>query len=143
MSLLTSSADPAAASPARGWLRSVWNAVSAAVGVLMGLAPHVLHHVGVFAGAFFVAGVAGSLLFGAVGLLLTVPLLFRLFRRFGTWKAPAIAVAVFALAFSLSTFVLGPQLTGSTTEPGGSGGTGQDPSTPAGSTDPDHDAHHP
>jgi hypothetical protein len=131
------------ASPPRGWLRSVWNAVSAAVGVVMGLAPHVLHHVGVFAGAFFVAGVTGSLLFGAAGLLLTVPLLYRLFHRFGTWKAPAIAVTAFTVMFALSTFVLGPALTGATTGSGGSDGSDPGTPSPASSTDPDHDAHHP
>ncbi|GAB2856945.1 hypothetical protein [Nocardioides pacificus] len=107
----------------------------------MGLLPHVLHHVGIFAGAFLVAGVAGNLIFGTAGLLLTIPLLLRLFRRFGTWKAPAIAVAVFAAMFSLSTFVLGPALTVGTSEPG------PDPGTPAPTqtspTDPAHDTHHP
>lgn len=85
------------------------------------------------------------MLFGAAGLLLTVPLLYRLFHRFGTWKAPAIAAAVFAVMFALSTFALGPALTGSTAESEESSGTDSGPGAPASpsSTDPDHDAHHP
>lgn len=123
------------------WLASTWHAVSAALGVLAGVAPHVLHHLGILAGAFFVAGAVGSLLFGAVGLLLTVPLLLRLFHRFGTWKAPALALAVFAVMFALSTFVVGPALTGGTDGPDRLPSTPMP--TPTSSTNPDHDAHHP
>ena len=76
----------------------------------MGLVPHVLHHVSMFAGAALVTGVGGNLLFGAVGLLFAVPLLRRLYRRFRTWKAPVIAVALFAAMFALSAFVIGPAI---------------------------------
>ena len=100
---------------ARGPLAAIWNGVTAVIATVMGLAPHVLHHIGLFAGAAFVVGVGGNLLFGAVGLLLSVPLLRRLHRRFGTWKAPAVAVAVFTVMFSISAFVIGPALSG--TEP--------------------------
>ena len=93
-----------------GPLAAVWNAVTAVIATVMGLAPHVLHHIGLFAGAAFVVGVGGNLLFGAVGLLLSIPLLRRLHRRFGTWKAPALAVAVFAIMFSISAFVIGPAI---------------------------------
>ena len=95
-----------------GPLAAVWNAVTAVIATVMGLAPHVLHHIGLFAGAAFVVGVGGNLLFGAVGLLLSIPLLRRLHRRFGTWKAPALAVAVFAVMFSISAFVIGPAISG-------------------------------
>jgi hypothetical protein len=54
--------------------------------------------------------VAGSLLFAVVGLLFSVPLLRRLYRRFGTWKAPAIALALFAVMLALSAFVIGPAI---------------------------------
>ena len=36
----------------------------------------------------------------------------RLKRRFGNWKAPAIALIVFAAGFALSTFVIGPAIRG-------------------------------
>ncbi|MCY7400717.1 MAG: hypothetical protein LH477_07150 [Nocardioides sp.] len=98
--------------PARaGVLGSAWNAVSGAIGIVMGLIPHVLHHVGLLAGAALVSGAGGNLLFGGLGLLFSVPLLRRLYRRFGTWKAPAVALVVFAVMFSLSAFVIGPAIT--------------------------------
>src|SRR5512139_2441338 len=83
-------------SKAGGPLAAEWNAVTAVIATVMGLAPHVLHHIGLFAGAAFVVGVGSNLIFGVVGLVLSIPLLRRLHRRFGTWKAPAFAVAVFA-----------------------------------------------
>jgi hypothetical protein len=100
----------ASPSEAGGPLAAVWNAVTAAIATVMGLAPHVLHHIGLFAGAAFVVGGGGSLLFGAIGLLLSIPLLRRLHRRFGTWRAPALALAVFAVMFSISAFVIGPAI---------------------------------
>lgn len=96
----------------RGVFSTVWNGLTAVVGAVMGLAPHVLHHVSFFAGAAVVTGVGGNLLFGALGLLLSVPLLRRLYRRFRTWKAPAAALVVFAAMFSLSAFVIGPAISG-------------------------------
>jgi hypothetical protein len=49
---------------------------------------------------------------------LATPMLIRLYRRFGTWAAPAIAVLVFALAYTVSSLYIGPLLTGeSTTQP--------------------------
>lgn len=119
---------------AGGPLATVWNAVTAVIATVMGLAPHVLHHIGLFAGAAFIVGVGGNLLFGAVGLLLSIPLLRRLYRRFGTWKAPAVAVAVFAVMFSVSAFVIGPAI--SSPEP-------VDTPQPAGTPSPaEHSAHH-
>jgi hypothetical protein len=119
---------------ARGPLAAIWNGVTAVIATVMGLAPHVLHHIGLFAGAAFVVGVGGNLLFGAVGLLLSIPLLRRLHRRFGTWKAPAVAIAVFTVMFSLSAFVIGPAISG--TEPA-------DAPQPAGTPSPaEHSAHH-
>ena len=93
------------------WAR-VWSGVLAAWGVLTGLAPHVLHHVGPLAGAALLAGAGGALLFGALGLVAAIPFLLRLHRRFATWKAPALALAVFVAMFSLSSFVIGPALRG-------------------------------
>lgn len=126
--------DPRAdASPGRGRMAALWNAVTAAVGAVMGLLPHLLHHISFFAGAVLVTGVGGNLLFGALGLLLSVPLLRRLYRRFRTWKAPAVALAVFAVMFSLSAFVIGPAI--SDTDPKPAPG----PTEPI---DPEHDEHH-
>lgn len=117
-----------------GPLAAVWNAVTAVIATVMGLAPHVLHHIGLFAGAAFVVGVGGNVLFGAVGLLLSIPLLRRLHRRFGTWKAPALAVAIFAVTFSISAFVIGPAI--SSPDPA-------DAPQPADAPSPaEHSAHH-
>ena len=88
--------------------RPLWNAI---VGGLVGLAPHVLHHVGLLAGVALVSGTAGTILFGILGLVASIPLLVRLYRRFDTWRAPAIVLAIFAAMFALSSFVIGPSLT--------------------------------
>ena len=119
--------------PGRGRLAALWNAVTAAVGAVMGLLPHLLHHVSFFAGAALVTGMGRNLLFGALGLLLSVPLLRRLYRRFKSWKAPALTLAVFAVMFSLSAFVIGPAI--SNTDPGPAPG----PTEPI---DPEHGDHH-
>ncbi|GAB2750364.1 hypothetical protein [Nocardioides pakistanensis] len=125
---------PVSESEPGGPLAAVWSAVTAVIATVMGLAPHVLHHIGLFAGAAFVVGVGGNLLFGALGLLLSIPLLRRLHRRFGTWKAPALAVAVFAVMFSISAFVIGPAI--SSSEPA-------EAPQPAGTPSPaEHSAHH-
>jgi hypothetical protein len=76
----------------------------------MGLLPHLLHHVALLGGALLVTGATGNVLFAVLGLVLSLPLLRRLYRRFGTWKAPALALALFALTFSLSAFVIGPAI---------------------------------
>ena len=112
-------------------------ALSAAGAALFGLAPHILHHAGPLAGAALFAGVGGSLLFGALGLLAALPFLIRLHRRHG-WPAPAGALALMAAVFSLSTFVIGPAI-----------GSGEDsksssaqpaPASPTGESV--HEAHH-
>ena len=90
----------------------VWGGLVAAWGGFIGLLPHVLHHVGPLAGAALLAGATGRVLFAAIGFVAAIPFLRRLHRRFRTWKAPAIALAVFAAAFSLSSFVIGPAIAG-------------------------------
>lgn len=102
----------AAAPGPRGLVATAWSAVTAAIATVMGLLPHLLHHVGLLAGVALVSGAAGNVLFGLLGLVFSLPLLRRLYRRFGTWKAPAVALAVFATMFSLSAFVIGPAVTG-------------------------------
>lgn len=119
---------------ARRVLASAWNAVTAAVGAVTGLLPHVLHHVGLLGGAVFVTGATGNVLFAVLGIVFSLPLLRRLYRRFGTWKAPALALATFALMFSLSAFVIGPAIGGDDSAQG---------PVPAQTPGPDeHDDHH-
>jgi hypothetical protein len=78
------------------------------------IAPHVLHHVGPLAGAAILAGTGGRVLFFFVGLALAIPMLFRLYRRFRTRMAPAIAVAIFVVTYALSSIFLGPLISGAT-----------------------------
>jgi peptidoglycan/LPS O-acetylase OafA/YrhL len=89
----------------RGVLAGAWGMVS-------GIAPHVLHHVGPLAGAALLAGTGGRVLFFLIGLAVAVPMLILLYRRFRTWVAPAIAVVIFAAAYTVSTLFLGPLFTG-------------------------------
>ncbi len=93
------------------------NAMSGVLGGLLGLAPHVLHHVSLLAGTALVAGSGGTALFGFLGLVASVPMLRRLHRRFGTWRAPAIGLVVFAVMFAVSAFVVGPQISGESGSP--------------------------
>ena len=97
--------------PRRVHLGTVRDAVGAVVGAILGVAPHVLHHVGLIAGTAFVSGAGGNALFYAVGLLLSVPMLRRIHRRFGTWIAPAIAAMAFTVMFLVSALVVGPAIT--------------------------------
>lgn len=116
-----------------GWrdrLRALWNTVVGGIGLVLGLLPHVLHHIGFLAGTALVAGSGGTALFGVLGFLASVPFLLRLRRRFGTWRAPAIGLLVFAAMFSLSAFVIGPAISGA-------GGT-----QPAPVPSVDHTIHH-
>ena len=99
-----------------GFLAHGWRTLSAVFGTLLGLLPHVLHHAGLIFGAALVTGTTGNLLFGALGLLFSVPLLRRLYTRFKTWKAPAIALVIFAALFSLSAFVVGPAISGDSSD---------------------------
>lgn len=109
------------------------SAVLAVWAAFVGVLPHVLHHVGPLAGAALLAGAAGTVLFAAIALAVSIPFLLRLYRRFGTWVAPATALVITAAAFSLSSFVIGPAISG------GSGGstTGPGVEQPSG-----HEAHH-
>lgn len=53
-------------------------------GTIAGLTPHVLHHIAPIAGAAVLTGTPGSVLFGILGFVLTVPMLLRLKRRFNS-----------------------------------------------------------
>lgn len=123
-------ASPSRSSAFRGLAGTVRSGLVAAWGGLTGLAPHVLHHVGPVAGAAVVTGTGGTALFGLLGVVLSVPFLLRLRRRFGTWKAPAIALAVFVVMFSISTVASAALF-------GDEGRGGADVELPAG-----HDQHH-
>lgn len=123
-------ANPDARPTWRDRLRALWSALVGAIGLLVGLVPHVLHHVTLLAGTALVAGSGGTVLFGTLGFVASVPFLLRLRRRFGTWRAPAIGLLVFAAMFSLSTFVIGPAISGA-----GGAQPGPVPSV-------DHDGHH-
>lgn len=96
----------------RDRVRSIWQATVGGIGMVLGLVPHVLHHVTFLAGTALVAGSGGTALFGGLGLVASVPFLMRLRRRFGTWRAPAVGLLVFAAMFSLSAFVIGPAISG-------------------------------
>lgn len=113
--------------PARGRLRTIRDAVGAFVGAILAIVPHVLHHVGLVVGAAFLTGASGSALLYVLGLVFTIPMLRRLQRRFGSWTAPAIAVAIFTAVFALSAFVIGPAISGI----GDSGGAPTAPSQQA------------
>lgn len=86
-------------------------------GVVAGIAPHVLHHVGPLAGAALLAGFGGKALFFMLGLLLSLPLLRRLEHRFGSLIAPALAILVFAAMFSVSSVLIATRFTGSDKSP--------------------------
>lgn len=98
-------ARPGSRTRLRAGLLAAWAAVT-------GAAPHVLHHVGPLAGTALVAGAGGRALFGAAGFVATVPMLRRLRRRTGNWRAPALALTAFVVVFAFSTAVVGPALTG-------------------------------
>ena len=99
---------------ARAKLTVLWDGLLAAAGAVLGLLPHVLHHIGFLAGTALVAGSGGAALFGGLGYIASIPLLVALYRRYGTWRAPAVGIAVFTATFALSAFVLGPAVSGST-----------------------------
>ena len=101
----------------RGRLGAIRDAVVAAVGAVLAIVPHVMHHIGLVVGAAFLTGAGGNALFYVIGLAFSVPMLRRLHRRFGSWRAPVIAVVVFTAVFSLSAFVIGPAISGDD-EPG-------------------------
>lgn len=124
---------------AHSLVRRAWVSVSTAIAAVLGLLPHVLHHVGPLAGAALFAGATGSLLFGAIGLVAAIPFLRRVRRHCGSWRVPAGILAAMAVAFSLSTFVLGPAITGS----GDDDGTATpSQSAPADEKPAGHEGHH-
>lgn len=122
------------ARPARRLGARVWAGVVAAWGVVAGLAPHGLHHAGPLAGAALLAGFGGKALFFALGLVLSVPLLLRLYRRFHNLAAPFIAIVVFAAMFTVSSLVIAPRITGTSDR--------EAPAKPGVQQSSDHASHH-
>lgn len=92
--------------------RGFWAAVRAGVGVVLGIVPHVMHHIGLLAGAALLTGVWGNGVLYVVGLLLSIPLLRRIHARFRTVWAPAVGVAAFTTLFAVSAFIIGPAISG-------------------------------
>ena len=112
--------------------RRLYEGLSALIGAAVGLAPHVLHHVGFLVGTAFVAGSGGTALFGSLGAVAALPLLRRLYKRFRTWRAPAMGAVIFSGMFAFSSLVIGPLVSGS------SGGDKPAPTSPASP----HQSHH-
>ena len=132
----TSTTPPITRGRLRGAGQRAWVGLSSVFAAVMGVLPHVLHHAGPLAGAAIFAGATGSLLFGVVGLVAAAPLLLRLHRRSGGWRLPLAALAAMAAAFSISTFVIGPAISGD--EDGAGTSTQQGPAP----TQDGHEAHH-
>ncbi|WP_459792607.1 hypothetical protein [Arthrobacter sp. AD-310] len=61
--------------PARTRLQALRQSIVGAVGLVVGLLPHVLHHIGLLAGTALVAGSGGTALFGALGFVASIPML--------------------------------------------------------------------
>lgn len=131
-----SSASPSAPEPVlrrpRG--RRIALALPGLWAAFLGALPHVLHHAGPLAGAAIFAGATGSLLFGALGFVAAIPLLRRLRRRTGNWRVPVAVLAAMAIAFTVSTLIIGPAIRGD-------GDESAERSGPAGETE-EHNAHH-
>ena len=130
--------SPGSAGPGRrARVGGIWAATRATFGALLGLAPHVLHHIGFLAGAAIPTGVLGNTVLYAVGILLSIPMLNRLRKRFGSWKAPVLGVAAFTAMFALSAFVIGPAISQGLSGPV-SGSSSEGPGQPA----DEHTGHH-
>lgn len=84
---------------------------------------------GPLVGTALVAGSGGTVVFGVVGLFMSVPMLLRLRRRYGSWWAPAAALAVFTAMFLFSSLVIGPLIS-------------DDGPGPGREQAPDHEEHH-
>lgn len=118
-------------------ISTAWAAVRAAMGGLLGLLPHVLHHVGILAGTALLTGLWGSAVLYVAGLLLSIPMLKRLRRRFHTRLAPLVGVVAFTTVFLVSALVIGPAFSGAQSPQ-----AGQNPASSAPAPTTDHASHH-
>ena len=126
----------------QGRITAVRGILGAAGAAVLGLAPHVLHHVGPLAGAAIVAGATGTLIFGLLGFVLAIPMLRRVHRRTGSWRAPVALLATMALVFSVSAFVIGPAINSSDDDSSATPTTITVPSAPPGVSEAEHESHH-
>jgi hypothetical protein len=117
---------PSIAARVRTAMLGLWAAIT-------GAAPHVLHHVGPLAGTALVAGAGGRVLFGVAGFVATIPMLRRLRRRTGSWRIPGLALAAFAVIYTVSTLLVGPAI-GAATGPDAT-------TTPTEQVEVDHHGH--
>src|SRR5687767_13782833 len=101
------SLDESGAAMRRSPVERVRATLAALGAAVLGAAPHVLHHVGPLAGAAVLAGATGKLLFGAIGFILAIPMLRRLRRRHGSWAMPGGVLALMAVVYTFSAFVIG------------------------------------
>ena len=105
-----------------------------------------LHHVGPLAGAAVLAGATGKLLFGAIGFVLAIPMLRRLRRRHASWAVPGGVLALMAVVYTFSAFVIGPAITGggedSSAPPKNSPAQTAPNTAPPGVSPSEHDEHH-
>ena len=108
--------------------------VTGVEGEIRGRGKEGLHDNGRRAGKDRIEGNGGTALLGEIGLRARKQMMLRKRRRFGTWRAPAIALGVFTAMFALSAFVIGPAIGGANT----STGTGTNAPSPA----VDHASHH-
>lgn len=136
---VTVSSRTGASSSARRPRRSLRATLATATAAILGAAPHVLHHVGPLAGAAILAGATGKLLFGGIGFVLAIPMLRRLHRRHGSWLVPGGVLGAMAVVFTLSSFVVGPALTG---DDAGSAPKSPTTTAPSGVSDDEHESHH-
>lgn len=115
---------------------SLWATIRAVFGAALGVLPHLAHHVSLLAGTAVLTGVLGNTFLYAVGLALSVPMLRRLGRRFGSRVAPGLGIVAFTGLFALSAFVIGPAISGSRTAPAAPAPTQSTPTDdPGGHTD--------
>lgn len=103
---------PLPGSIGRARLRSAWAATRAGLGSLLGLVPHVMHHIGIVAGTALLAGFWGNAALYVLGLVLSIPMFKRLHRRYGSIAAPILGISIFTALFLFSTLVLGPAING-------------------------------
>ena len=137
---MSATTAPISDTPRKGLGGRIHAVISSVVAAILGLAPHVLHHVGPLAGTALVAGTGGTLLFGAIGLVAAIPFLLRVHRRCGNWRVPAALLALFATMFSISAFVIGPAISGEDSASTSKAVPTQ--SAPTGTQVDGHSAHH-
>ena len=137
--MTTPALNPAEPALDPGRIERIRAAFAATGAAILGAAPHVLHHVGPLAGAAVLAGATGKLLFGVIGFALAVPMLRRMRRRSGSWRAPGALLALMVIVFAISSFVIGPALTASSDRNGPAQNV---PGAPPGVTPSEHQSHH-